>query len=236
MLTGALLGGDVRTVRDLLKSIENPTTVREIWAKAKEAKSSEHKINSLGSMVSSAGCLLITDKRVKELCKRYSSGNSVQNMKSLVSIYIENIFQGTDLKMKTRKFVARFAKGMDNIARKIPEFINADAELIKDIKEEIENAEHNLREIFPKLMQTGRTLQGQLDLFFIENIMEIDYTARDVKYNPISDLLGKGSFSCVYQAELLSGDLPLTVALKKRNEYLQENNVSDVLLEDNTMR
>lgn len=230
------MDGDVRAIKDLHRSMKKQAPVRQIWARAKETRTSGDKINSLGSMMSSVGGLSTSDKRVKDACKAYVAKNQVQSMRSLISIYIENIFDGNDLRIKISKFVTRFAKGVDTIAKKIPDFINADAELIKNIKEEIQNAEHNLREVYPKLLQTGTRLQGQLDVFYVKKVMEMDFRLRDITYNPHEDLLGSGSFAEVYQAKLLCYKPPLTVALKIGKDYLQENNVSDVLLEDRTMR
>ena len=210
--------------------------VRQIWAKAKETKSGGDKVNSLGSMVSSAGGLSTSDRRVKEICKNYSPGNQEQSMKSLVSIYIENIFDGNHLTIKISNFVKRFAKGVDTITKKIPDFINADADLIKNVKEDLKNAEHNLEEVFPKLLQTGNKLQGKLDVFYVKKIMEVDFRLRDINYNPSEDILGSGAFAEVYHAKLLCYEPPFTVALRIGKDYLQENNVSDILLEDRTMR
>lgn len=58
-------------------------------------------------------------------------------MRLLILIYIENIFDGNDLRIKISKFVIRFVKGVDIIVKKIFDFINVDVELIKNIKEEI---------------------------------------------------------------------------------------------------
>ena len=231
-----MLDGDVRTIKDLHKSMKRQAPVRQIWAKAKETKFGGDKVNSLGSMVSSAGGLSTSDRRVKDLCKNYSPKNQEQSMKSLVTIYIETIFDGNDLAIKISNFVKRFAKGVDTIAKKIPDFINADADLIKNMKEDLKNAEHNLEKVFPKLIQTGNKLQGQLDVFYVKKIMEVDFRLRDINYNPSKDVLGSGAFADVYKAKLLCNQPPLTVALKIGKDYLQEYNVSDVLLEDRTMR
>jgi hypothetical protein len=211
--------------------------VRQIWAKAKETKSAGgDKINSLGAMVSSAGGLSSSDKRVKEICKGYTAKNQLQSMMSLVSIFIENIFDGNDLRIKISKFVGRFAKGVDTVAKKIPNFIMADEELIKNIQEELKNAEHNLREVFPKFLSMGAKLQGQLDVFYVKKVMEMDYRLRDLEYNPSEDLMGSGSFADVFKGKLACYRPPVTAALKIGKDYLQENNISDVLLEDRTMR
>lgn len=234
--TGALLGGDTYSVKDLHKSMKRPAPVRQIWARAKDIRPSGDKINSLGSIVSSVGGLSTRDKRVKDICRAYKSKTQLESMKSLVYIYIENIFDGNDLKIKTTNFVNRFATGLDTIAKKIPDFIHADAELIEHIQEEIRNAEHNLKEVFPKILQTGKRLQGQLDIFYINEIMEMDFCPPDISYNPSEDLLGSGSFADVYKAKLLCFRPPLDVAIKISKKHLQENNISDLLLEDRTMR
>ncbi|XP_061187856.1 uncharacterized protein LOC133195895 [Saccostrea echinata] len=239
-IESALLDGDVRVIKDLHKSMKKQAPVRQIWARAKDTKSGGggggDKLNSLGALVSSAGGLSTSNKRVKDHCRGYSAKNQLQGMKSLISIFIENIFDGNDLRVKISKFVGRFAKGVDTIAKKIPDFVEADKELIKNIQEDIKNAEYNLREVFPKCLGGGTRLQGQLDVFYVKKIMEMDYRLRDLEYNPTEDLLGSGAFANVYRGKLVCYRPPIQVALKIGKDYLQENNVSDVLLEDGTMR
>lgn len=236
LCTGALLGGDTYYIKDLHNSMKRQAPIRQIWAKAKDVRRNGDKINSLGSMVSSAGGLSTSDKRVKDICRAYTPKKQLEKMKSLVYIYIENIFDGNDLKIKTINFVKRFATGLDTIAEKIPDFLHADAELIENIQEEIRNAEYNLKEVFPNILQTGKRLQGQLDFFYTREIMEMDFCLRDLSYNPSEDLLGSGSFGDVYKAKLVCFRPPLDVAIKISKKYLQESNISDLLLEDRTMR
>lgn len=234
---GALLDGDVRVIKDLHKSMRKQAPVRQIWAKAKETKSTGgDKLNSLGAMVSSAGGLSPSDKRVRDICKGYAAKNARQGMMSLVSIFIENIFDGDDLRIKISKFVGRFAKGVDTVAKKIPDFVAADKELIKNIQEDLQHAEYNLREVFPKFLSMGTKLQGQLDVFYVKKIMEMDYRLRDLEYNQTEDLMGSGSFADVFKGKMVCYRPPVTIALKIGKDYLQENNISDVLLEDRTMR
>lgn len=210
--------------------------VREIWTQAKENQKHEENINSLGTMVRSAGVLSTKNKRVKEICKGYYSSKSPQqDMQTLIAIYIENIFDGNDLRINIKKFMSRFTKGVDIIERKIPEFLTEDARLIRNIQEDISEAEHNLN-ISTKILHQGKQLQGKLGVFCVQNIIEPDFSLGDISYNRSEDLIGSGSFANVYRATLVCNEPPLTVALKIRRYYLQENNVYDVLLEDQTIR
>lgn len=187
-------------------------------------------------MVRSAGVLSTKNKRVKEICKGYYSSKSPQqDMQTLIAIYIENIFDGNDLRININKFMSRFTKGVDIIERKIPEFLTEDARLIRNIQENISEAEHNLN-IPSKILHQGKQLRGKLGVFCVQNIIEPDFSLGDISYNRSEDLIGSGSFANVYRATLVCYEPPLTVALKIRRCYLQENNVFDVLLEDQTMR
>lgn len=51
----------------------------------------------------------------------------------MIVIYIENIFDGNDLKIKIINFVKRFVIGLDIIVEKIFDFIYVDVELIENI-------------------------------------------------------------------------------------------------------
>ena len=234
--TGALADGDTRMITDLHKSMKKQAPVKQLWQKAHKKGESNERINSLGGVVSSAGGIDTSDKDVKDMAKKYKPENAIQKMHDLTAKYIDNIFSGNDLKIKLQRFVGRFIKGIDTIAKKIPEFLEADKQLMHTIKDEIANTETNLQKVFPDLLYRGSLIQGELDLFFVQKVMEKDYRLRDIQYDPMQDLLGTGSFADVYKAQLVSGTYSETVALKISKECLKENNVSDILLEDRTMR
>ncbi|KAK3101932.1 hypothetical protein FSP39_007456 [Pinctada imbricata] len=234
-IEGALTDGDVRMINDLHKSMKRQAPVKQLWQKANKAQkgSPKEKLGSLGSVVSSAGGF--DSSYFKSIAKSYKGENSVQKMSEMTAKYIDSIFNGNDLKIKIDRFVHKFIRGIDVIAKKIPEFLEADRQLIQNMKDEIANAETNLQK-FPDLLHRAAVIQGDLDLFYVQRVMEMDFRLRDVEFNPSQDFLGSGSFADVYRGKLLVGNYTETVALKMSKEYLRETNISDILLEDRTMR
>ncbi|OWF42780.1 tyrosine-protein kinase Fer-like [Mizuhopecten yessoensis] len=233
-IEGVLLDGDTRAVTDLHKSMKRQAPVRQIWKKAKAGDDDESNVKGLGGVVSSVGSIG-PEKTVKSIFRSYKADSARQKMTDATDKFIQSIFEKDDLKKKLKRFIGKFVKGIDNIAKMIPEFVRADTELINRISSEMDNMEDNLRNVFPQLLRHSSTLQGQIDMFFVHAIMERDFRLRDVEYSK-ADILGSGSFADVYKAKLKVTRTPMTVALKVSKDPLKENNVTDILLEDRTSR
>ncbi|XP_060075713.1 uncharacterized protein LOC132555383 [Ylistrum balloti] len=233
-IEGVLLDGDTRAVTDLHKSMKRQAPVKQIWKKAKAGDEDDGGVKGLGGVVSSVGSIG-SDRTAKAIFRSYKADSAAVKMSDATEKFIQSIFERDELKKNLRRFIGKFLKGIDSIARMIPEFVKADTQLINRISSEMDNMEDNLRNVFPKLLRHSSSLQGQLDMFFVHTIMERDFRLRDVEYSK-ADLLGSGSFADVYKAKLKVTKPPITVALKVSKDALKENNVTDILLEDRTSR
>ncbi|XP_033744460.1 uncharacterized protein LOC117330353 [Pecten maximus] len=231
-IEGVLLDGDTRAVTDLHKSMKRQAPVRQIWKRARTGD--EDDMKGLGGVISSVGSSAL-EKYAKALFKSYKADVACEKMSVATEKFIDCIFEKDELKKNLKRFIGKFVKGIDNIAKMIPEFVRADTELINRIANEMDNMEDNLRNVFPNLLRHSTTLQGKLDMFFVHNIMERDYRLRDIEYSK-ADLLGSGSFADVYKAKLKVANPPMTVALKVSKDPLKETNITDILLEDRTSR
>ncbi|XP_069141272.1 tyrosine-protein kinase Fer-like [Argopecten irradians] len=233
-IEGVLLDGDTKAVTDLHKSMKRQAPVRQIWKKAKAGDDDDGNVKGLGGVISSLGSIG-SDKSVKAIFRSYKAESACEKMSDATERFIQSIFEKDELKKNLKRFIGKFVKGIDSIAKMIPEFVRADTELINRISSEMDHMEDNLRNVFPQLLRHSSTLQGQLDMFFVHTIMERDFRLRDVEYSK-ADLLGSGTFAEVYKANLKVTNPPKRVALKVAKDPLKESNVTDILLEDRTSR
>ena len=87
----------------------------------------------------------------------------------------------------------------------------------------------------PGLIRKCRMLQGELDMIYVNDIMQKDYPLRDFEWSE-SSKLPTGAFSIFYAATLPQGDTYIDVALKWFKDPVRNHTVTDILLEDRTMR
>jgi hypothetical protein len=241
-IVGALLDGDMKTVQDLHKSIKKQAPPNKIWRKAKEASIDEDSgsFKGLGGAISSVCSLKSGDKPIKKIFSDYKSKDqqkTVCKMQDATKAVLDNITQSKHLFTKVHAFFKRFIKGIDTVAKMIPDFLKADLELMEMLRDEMNDTEANLKDLFPKLLYTSHTLLGQLDLFYVNYVMVFDFQLEDLRWDGNDPPIGSGSFADVYIAEMKTtrrSNLP--VALKVNRDPVKENTVSDILLEDRTMR
>jgi hypothetical protein len=60
-------------------------------------------------------------------------------MADATDMFIQNILKCKELKDNLSKFVQRYAKGIDRIADLIPDFLQADRQMLADLKAETDN-------------------------------------------------------------------------------------------------
>lgn len=210
-----------------------------MWSKAK-GKSEDDNTKGLGGAVASLGALKPTDKQIKKLFADYKlrdTAKSIARMQEATEIFLESIQRSKHLQEKVHKFFSRFVKDIDAVAKMIPDFLKADLELMDILRTDLAEAETNLRELFPRLLTESHILLGQCDVFFVNYVMKFDLKVDDFKWDPQKGPVGSGSFADVYLAEMKSsrrGNVP--VALKICRDPVRESSVSDILLEDRTMR
>lgn len=245
IIVGALVDGDVKIVQDLHKSIKKPAPPNKIWKKAKEASIDEESggYKGLGGAVASVCTLKSTDKSMKKIFGDYKQRDShkcVAKMQDATKLFLDNIFDNKTLSPKILAFFKRFTRGIDAVAKMIPDFLKADLDLMEMLQKEMGDTENNLRELFPRLLHTSHVLLGQLDLFYVNYIMVFDYNLEDIRWDQHDPPVGSGSFADVYLADIKSTSSSrksnLAVALKVCRDPLKETTVSDILLEDRTMR
>ena len=185
----------------------------------------DNKARSLGGAVSITG-RFDSSKSVKKFFKDFKKKSPEVSMAEATNLYIQNILNSTDLKGNIENFLNRYVKGIDLVARKIPDFIESDKNLLEEIEREVQESDEIMKEI-PGLIRKCRMLQGELDMIYVNDIMQKDYRLRDLEWSE-SSKLGTGAFAIVYAATLRQGDTYIDVALKWFKDPVRNHTVTDI--------
>lgn len=246
VLIGALLDGDVKIVHDLQKSIKAPASPNKIWKKDIEARLEDDcsSYKGLGGFIVAVGSLKYSDHKIVENMfsdyQEEDSTKSVSKMRDATKLFLDIFLDTKHLREQVHSFFKRFVKGIDAVAKMIPDILKADLQLMEMLTHEIDGIKVHLEHLFPRLLHESNALLGQLDLFFVNYVMVFDYKLDDLSWDLRCPPVGSGSFADVYLAEIKSSSRrsrgSVSVALKVFRDTLKEKTVSDILLEDRTMR
>ena len=222
--------------------MKKPAPVKSLWKKAKDGGGEDDggSYKGLGGVIASVVTPKQVEKQLKKVFEKYSPRDeerSLMKMHDATRIVLECIFYSKNLQEKIHSYFKRFVKGIDAVAKMIPDFLKADQEMIETLRDEMNNADQSLKELFPRLISKSFSLQGQIDLFYINFIMVFDYDIeKDVIWDQTSPPLGSGSFADVYIGKIRGSRADKPCALKVCKDAMRENTVSDILLEDRTLR
>ncbi|XP_076448681.1 uncharacterized protein LOC143285302 [Babylonia areolata] len=223
-------GVDNRIITDLHTSFRHQMPVKNVWKKARKDKGGQNSdmggCFSLGSAISSSKAL-----DVKTIRNVFKNGIGPQTMAEASKLLLSQ-FKDEDLSSATKKFFDRIAKRFDAASKLMPEFLKADRTLLQTLQGEVQGEQARLAKMYPELMHTVISLQGNLDMFYVQRLMRFDFSMRELRYDRSSSI-GHGSFADVYRCTLPTGEL---VALKVQRDPLNHKTVTDVLLEDRTLR
>ncbi|XP_052785199.1 uncharacterized protein LOC128220735 [Mya arenaria] len=221
---------DSNHTNPMMKTIK-VVPVKGIFSKKKGKM--ERTYNTLGGAISCIGMLDTGDKRVKKLFKdRYKDGNKTQGMAEATTLYLQSILEQKDIGIKLKKYFSRYFKEVDEAAKRLPVFLESDKQLIETLRNSMQELKE-MQQVLPTLNMECTELHGTLDIFYINEIMEFDFDIQELDWdNKVP--LGRGSFAEVYKSELKRKRQP--VAVKVSIETVRKSNISEILLEDRTMR
>ncbi|KAL8613026.1 hypothetical protein ACOMHN_008795 [Nucella lapillus] len=224
-------GMDNRIITDLHNSMRHQMPVKNVWKKARKDKAgigTDMGCFSLGSAISGSKVLDLKASCVKNVFK---SGVGPQTMGEVCKAFLMQ-YKDNDLTSPTKKFFDRIAKRFDAATQLLPEFLKADQHLLQVLQGEVKGEQERLAGLYPELLHTAITMQGNLDMFYVQRLMRFDFSMKDLKYDRSSPI-GRGSFADVYRSSMHGGEV---VALKIQRDPLTPKTVTDVLLEDRTLR
>ncbi|XP_069125049.1 uncharacterized protein [Argopecten irradians] len=233
-----LLPGDKRAVSDFHKSIKRPAPVKNVFQKAGKTQGDKPSddLKRIGGAVACAGLLNTKSKDIRGIFRSYGKNDPRKSMEDASMLFIHSITSGRALKVKLDLFLSKYTKGIDDIAKMIPDLLKADRILMETLRNEVKENKGLLSNIYPELLRDITRKQGLLDMFYVRSVMESDFRARELDIDR-SRSLGSGTFADVYRGNLIpSGEKATRVAVKINKESLNHHNVSDLLLEDRTLR
>ncbi|KAK7481813.1 hypothetical protein BaRGS_00026960, partial [Batillaria attramentaria] len=225
-------GIDKRLVTDFHNSMQRAMPVKNVWMKAR-TRTRDSGFLSLGTAISECRTADVTGNPLKNVFRNYDARNP-QALEEASRLFLEQI-KDEDIASATKKFFDRIAKRFDAASRLLPEFLKADQELLETLQGEVKGEQERLVSMYPQLLDSCSQLQGDLDMFFVQRLMSFEFSMDDLKYDA-GKRIGDGSFAEIYRSQIPGPDGHITVALKIQKEKLKRSNVTDVLLEDRTLR
>lgn len=233
-----LAGGDSSAVVILHKSFkrDSPILLRASPPRSVSSdRKGEYKHRLSDYVCSVGGYSKDVKKAIKPIFKKYKKETCVQLMFKATDIYINCLVNNSQLKEMVAKYVKRFSKDINKIAKMIPELIAMDKRLMSTLEAEVMTTKETMF-VIPEHLRRCLILQGEIDLFYVYDMLKLDYQLRDLEWNE-KKKLGVGTFAVVHPGILNIGNgLKTEVAIKVFKDPLRTNTVSELLLEDETLR
>ena len=142
---------------------------------------------------------------------------------SVLKVFVEN--QVNEVKLCLEKLEGR-----------IPELIEADKMLCKELSnEKIPHIE--IQELYQPIMDEASDIRGHLAVFALNDIRAVDISSEELDWEEeVSSRLGRGVFATVYQGKMRRQGEEQTVALKVWRKELDAHNASLIMEEVELLR
>lgn len=225
----------MKAVNNFHTSVKAPTkSIQQLFSSASRNKVMNRK--SLGTIVCLDQTLDVTSKSVKSLFKSYKKDNCQHKMKEASKLFVESLRENGKLEQNVNLYLQRFDSSITVLEGKIPHILQSDRQLFENLNTDLSRSKKNLEELYPQIIVECLRLQGELDMFYLQNLRKENSRFQDITWNG-NDLIGCGSFADVYMSRLKDNeDNFQEVAVKMYRTPLKANNVSDILLEERTLR
>ena len=179
-------------------------------------------------MVGAAICgdmLLIDDWRRQ---KKYG-GNQCSEMAKMASNYLAAAARKDKLKLVVQGKFKQAELCLKQIKSRIPEMIQADKMLYKELIVE-KRTEEEVHDLYRPMMDQGSDLRGKLMEFGIKEVCAADVSPEELEWKEdSSSLLGNGAFGAVYQGTMSRNGNIQTVALKVFSDVLDARNACSLM-------
>lgn len=233
-----LVGGDSNAVVKLHRSFrqDSPGVLRRSPPSSTNEKQALKEKYKLSDYVCSIGGYDKTVKKeIKPIFKKYKKDTCTSMMSKATQVYLKCLVSNSHIKEMVARYVKRFSKEINKIANIIPELIKMDKRLLGTLESQVMETKETIYYI-PENLSRCTTLQGEVDLFYIYEMMQLDFKPEDVTWDETKKL-GTGSFADVFPGLLKMGNgQKIEIAVKIFKDALQTNNASEMLLEDETLR
>ncbi len=125
---------------------------------------------------------------------------------------------------------------LKQIEARIPELIQADKMLCKQLGDETRSQEE-IKKLYEPIMNEASDIRGRLAVFGLKEIRSVDITNEELDWKEdLSPRLGCGAFATVYQGKMRKHGVEQIVALKVCSEVLDAKNASLIMAEVELLR
>ena len=182
------------------------------------------------------GMLAIRSKiKEKEKLKKYEE-NKCGFMAQKSAVYLEAAKEEGALKPFVKDQMKEANLCLKQIEARIPELIEADRMLYKQLSEET-RSKKEIQDLYQPIADDGSHLRGHLAVFGMREVRSVDVCNEELDWREEkSSLLGRGVFGAVYQGTIRRQGIVQPVALKVCNGVLDERNASIVMGEVDLLR
>ena len=150
--------------------------------------------------------------------------------------YLDDAAKESVLKVFVENQVNEVKLCLEKIEGRIPELIEADKMLCKELgTEKLPHIE--IQELYQPIIDEASDIRGHLAVFALNDIRAIDISSQELDWKEeVCSLLGCGAFATVYQGKMRRQGEEQTVALKVCRKELNTHNASFIMEEVELLR
>ena len=145
-------------------------------------------------------------------------------MREASAVYLEDFKDKELLKPFVKEQMKEAKVCLKQIEARLPELIEADKMLCKNLLEE-RRSQKDIKDRYQPIMDEGSLIRGILAEFGFKEVRATNIAADDLNWKQeASSCLGRGAFGAVYQGEMKRDQDSYVVALKLYNDALDASN------------
>ena len=157
-------------------------------------------------------------------------------MREASAVYLEDFKDKELLKPFVKEQMKEAKVCLKQIEARLPELIEADKMLCKNLLEE-RRSQKDIKDRYQPIMDEGSLIRGILAEFGFKEVRATNIAADDLNWKQeASSCLGRGAFGAVYQGEMKRDQDSYIVALKLYNDALDATNASLFMAEVQILR
>ena len=182
------------------------------------------------------GILAIKDKvEDKSKVEKYKR-DKCAFMAEASAVYLDKVINEKVLKSFVKDQLNEAKLCLKQIQARIPELIEADKMLCRQLGEE-SRSQKEIKEVYQPIMDEASDIRGHLAVFAFNKIRAVDICSEELDWKEdTSCRIGSGAFAVVYQGKMKRKGKQQTVALKLCSEVLDVTNASLIMAEVDLLR
>ena len=150
--------------------------------------------------------------------------------------YLDDVKHEGVLKLFVKDQLKEAKLCLKQIEARIPELIEADKMLCRQLSDE-KRSQEEIKELYEPIMAEASNIRGHLAVFAFQEIRAADISSEKLDWKEdMLSCLGRGAFATVYQGKMRREGEEQTVALKVCSEVLGSKNASLIMTEVELLR